>query len=56
MSLSDSATRKSGIKGINVEPDGMCRTIKAVYYKTSVANLLYRNDWGATGAMLIYEK
>ena len=35
--------------------DGLCRTLKAVAYKVSVANFLYTNDWGATGAMVIYE-
>lgn len=43
------------LRGCNTETDGTSRTIKAVIYKTSVANFLHTNDWGATGAMLIYE-
>jgi len=43
------------IVGLNAESDGMCRTLKAVSYKVSLANFLYTNDWGATGAMVIYE-
>ena len=38
--------------GVNTEADGMSRTIKAQYWKSSVANFLYQNDWGA---MCIYE-
>lgn len=43
------------IIGCNPENDGTCRTIKAVMYKVSVANFIHTNDWGATGAMAIYE-
>lgn len=43
------------ICGVNTESDGVSRIVKAQYFKTSVANFLYRNDWGATGAMVIYE-
>lgn len=41
--------------GINTEKDGVCRTLKSVYWKTSLANFLHTNDWGATGAMVICE-
>ena len=41
--------------GLNTEDDGMCRTIKAVYCKTSLANFLHTGDWGATGAIVVYE-
>ena len=37
------------IVGCNPMPDGTCRTLKEQYHKTSVANFLYTNDWGATG-------
>ena len=43
------------IIGLNTEDDGMCRTLKANYYKTGRINFQYQNDWGATGAMVIYE-
>lgn len=43
------------ITGLNLEYDGVSRTIKAQYFKTSVANFLYKNDWGATGGMIVYE-
>lgn len=43
------------LKGVNPEKDGTSRTLKAVTYKVSVANFLYTNDWGATGAMVVYE-
>ena len=43
------------VRGCNTELDGTCRTIKAVVYKVSCANFIHTNDWGATGAMLIYE-
>lgn len=43
------------VVGINTENDGTCRTLKSVYWKTSLANFLHTNDWGATGAMAIYE-
>ncbi len=33
------------------EPDGTCRTIKANYWKTSRANFLHTNSWGATGVI-----
>ena len=34
---------------INTESDGTCRTIKAQYYKTSLANYKRTGDMGATG-------
>ena len=42
-------------EGLNTEYDSMCRTLKANYWKVSVANFLHQNDWGATGAMVVYE-
>ena len=42
--------------GCNTENDGTCRTIKANYYKVSRINFQNTKDWGATGAILIYEK
>ena len=38
---------------INTEPDGMCRTIKANYWKVSRANFLRGGDYGATGVAVI---
>lgn len=49
------AMRRDRVIAINTEHDGVSRTVKAQYFKTSVANFLYINDWGATGAMVIYE-
>lgn len=43
------------MQGLNPEFDGVCRTIKAQYFKTGCINYIYKNDWGATGAMAIYE-
>lgn len=40
---------------LNDMPDGTCRTLKAVYYKTGRINFQYHNDWGTTGALVIYE-
>lgn len=37
------------LEPINPEPDGMCRTIKAQYAKTSKANFEYTGTYGATG-------
>lgn len=47
--------RRIRVIGLNTEDDGVCRTIKAQYFKTGAANFLYTNDWGATGAMVFYE-
>lgn len=43
------------ITGLNAEKDSTCRTLKANYYKTGRVNFQYQNDWGTTGAMVIYE-
>lgn len=37
------------LEPINPEPDGMCRTIKAQYAKTSKANFEYTGTYEATG-------
>ena len=37
------------VEPINTESDGICRTIKAQYYKTSLANYKRTGDMGATG-------
>jgi hypothetical protein len=34
---------------LNPEPDGVCRTIKANYHKTSFANFIRMGGYGATG-------
>ena len=47
--------RRNRVIGLNTENDGVCRTLKAQYYKTGGINFLYRNDWGATGVMVIRE-
>lgn len=47
--------RRDRVIGLNAENDGACRTIKAVYWKTSLANFLHTGDWGATGAKVVYE-
>ena len=39
---------------INPMSDGTCRTIKAQYYKTSVANFLLQTSRGASGVMVQY--
>lgn len=39
------------IKPINTMPDGLCRPLKAQYYKTSQANFKYKSTYGATGVM-----
>lgn len=43
------------VTGLNTEIDGTCMTIKAVYYKVSLANFLRQKDWGATGVAAIIE-
>ena len=43
------------VVGLNTEDDKVSRTIKAQYWKTGGINFLYTNDWGATGAMVLYE-
>lgn len=47
--------RNSWYRGCNPEAEGMSRTLKANYWKVSVANFLHQNGWGATGAMVVYE-
>lgn len=39
------------IKFINTTPDGLCRTIKAQYYKNGKANFKNNTHFGATGVM-----
>lgn len=43
------------IVGFNTEKDKTCQTIKAVYYKVSLANFLRLKDWGATAVAKVYE-
>ena len=43
------------VRPLNPMEDGTCRTLKAVYYKTGRINFQYHNDWGTTGAMVVYE-
>jgi DNA (cytosine-5)-methyltransferase 1 len=38
-------------KGINLEDDGTCRTIKSQYFKTSTANFDKNTTFGATGVV-----
>ena len=45
----------SRIEALNPMPDGLCRTLKATYFKTGRINFQHHNDWGTTGAMEIYE-
>ena len=45
----------SALYSLNPEVDGTSRTVKAVMYKVSCANFMHTNDWGATGAMHVYE-
>lgn len=42
---------KNPIKIINGEQDGCARTLKASYYKTSIANMLRKGTYGATGVV-----
>lgn len=42
------------IEPLNPYKDGTCRTIKAQYQQTSLANLLRQDGLGATG-VIIYE-
>lgn len=41
------------IKSINTEPDGVCRTIKAQYGQSSLANFIRGGTFGATGVIVI---
>ena len=45
--------RYSGSIPINTTPEGLARTIKAQYYKTSVANLVRTDGFGATGVVYV---
>jgi len=36
-------------EAVNVTPDGMCHTIKAQYYKNSIANFCSGSHFAATG-------
>ena len=47
--------RKINVSPLNPMPDGTCRTLKAVYFKTGRINFQYHNDWGTTGAAVVYE-
>ena len=48
-------TKPSRIIPVNTEYDCTCRTIKAQYFKTGRINFQYQNDWGVTGAAVVYE-
>ena len=52
---SNKSLQFSRILGLNAESDGTCRTIKYSYFKTGRINFQYQNDWGATGAKVVYE-
>ena len=41
--------------GINTDDDGLCRTLKASYFKTGRINLQREDGMGATGVMIVYE-
>ena len=47
--------RRSNILPLNNMPYGTCRTIKAQYNKSSVANFIRRDAFAVTGVMEIYE-
>lgn len=36
----------------NATVEGLCRTIKAQYFKNSLANFMKQGDWGATGVLM----
>lgn len=36
---------------LNPMPDGVCRTIKNQYYKTSLANFMSQGSFGGTGVV-----
>lgn len=40
---------------MNAEEDGSCKTIKAQYQQSSLANFVRGGTWGATGVMVIEE-
>lgn len=41
---------------MNPEPDGTSRTVKAQYYKNSLANFIRGGIYGATAVIEIYEE
>ena len=43
------------LSGCNTSSEGHCRTLKANYYKVSLANLIHKGGMGATGVIEIYE-
>ena len=43
------------LAGCNVEKDGTSQTVKANYYKVSLANFYRVKDWGATAVLVISE-
>jgi hypothetical protein len=47
--------KPSNVLPLNEMPDGVCRTLKANYYKTGRINFQYHNVWGTTGAKVVYE-
>ena len=41
---------------LNTEPDGICcRTIKAQYYKNSLANFIRTDSFGAGGVLVVFK-
>ena len=47
--------KPSNVLPLNEMSDGVCRTLKANYYKTGRINFQYHNVWGTTGAKVVYE-
>lgn len=43
------------LAGCNAERDGTSQTVKANYYKVSLANFYRVKDWGATAVRVISE-
>ena len=43
------------LRGLNIYDNGICRTIKNQYYKSSLANYMLSTSRGASAVMLIYE-
>lgn len=44
------------VRVMNPEDDGTSRTIKAQYYKNSMANYARQDSFGSTGVIEIYEE
>lgn len=40
---------------MNVDAEGLCRTLKAQYHKNSLINFLHKGSFGATGVIVIEE-